>query len=92
MDAAALADAPSLDAFEAARRAQARFYGFGARALNLVFQNDWTCRRGRGTPDGARSPGCRGCAAARSTCCRAARPDLSVQCGLDVKIDVWTWT
>ena len=27
MDAAALADAPSLDAFEAARRAQARFYG-----------------------------------------------------------------
>jgi 2-polyprenyl-6-methoxyphenol hydroxylase-like FAD-dependent oxidoreductase len=41
MDAAALADAPSLDAFEAARRAQARFYGFGARALNLVFQNSF---------------------------------------------------
>jgi 2-polyprenyl-6-methoxyphenol hydroxylase-like FAD-dependent oxidoreductase len=40
MDAAALADAPSLDAYEAARRAQARFYGFGARALNVVFQND----------------------------------------------------
>ena len=41
MDAAALADAPSLAAFEAARRAQARFYGFGARALNLVFQNSF---------------------------------------------------
>ncbi|MDA0163985.1 FAD-dependent monooxygenase [Solirubrobacter ginsenosidimutans] len=40
MDAAALVDAESLDAFEAARRAQARFYGFGARALNVVFQND----------------------------------------------------
>ena len=40
MDAAALADAAVLDAFEAARRAQARFYGFGARALNIVFQND----------------------------------------------------
>ena len=40
MDAAALADAPDLAAFEAARRAQARFYGFGARALNTVFQND----------------------------------------------------
>ena len=40
MDAAALADAASLDAFEAARRPQARFYGFGARALNAVFQND----------------------------------------------------
>jgi 2-polyprenyl-6-methoxyphenol hydroxylase-like FAD-dependent oxidoreductase len=40
MDAAALADAGSLDEYEAARRAQARFYGFGARALNAVFQND----------------------------------------------------
>jgi 2-polyprenyl-6-methoxyphenol hydroxylase-like FAD-dependent oxidoreductase len=40
MDAAALADAPDLAAFERARRAQARFYGFGARALNTVFQND----------------------------------------------------
>jgi 2-polyprenyl-6-methoxyphenol hydroxylase-like FAD-dependent oxidoreductase len=40
MDAAALADAGSLDAYEAARRSQARFYGFGARALNVVFQND----------------------------------------------------
>lgn len=40
MDAAALADAPDLDAFERARRGQARFYGFGARALNTVFQND----------------------------------------------------
>ena len=29
-----------LEAFERARRAQARFYGFGARALNTVFQND----------------------------------------------------
>ena len=41
MDAAALADAPTPAAFEAARRAQARFYGFGARALNLVFQNSF---------------------------------------------------
>ena len=41
MDAAALADAPDLEAFERARRAQARFYGFGARALNTVFQNDF---------------------------------------------------
>src|SRR4051794_1344840 len=40
MDAAALADAPSLDAFVAARRPQARFYALGARALNAVFQND----------------------------------------------------
>jgi 2-polyprenyl-6-methoxyphenol hydroxylase-like FAD-dependent oxidoreductase len=40
MDAAALADARSLDEYEAVRRAQARFYGFGARALNAVFQND----------------------------------------------------
>ena len=40
MDAAALADVASLDDFEAARRPQARFYGFGARALNVVFQND----------------------------------------------------
>ena len=40
MDAAALADVASLDDFEAARRPQARFYGFGARALNTVFQND----------------------------------------------------
>ena len=40
MDAAALADAPSLDAFAAARMKQARFYAFGARALNAVFQND----------------------------------------------------
>ncbi len=40
MDAAALADAPSLDAFVAARVKQARFYAFGARALNVVFQND----------------------------------------------------
>ena len=31
---------PSLEAFEAARRPQARFYAFGARALNTVFQND----------------------------------------------------
>ena len=41
MDAAALADAGSLAEFEAARRAQARFYAFGARALNTVFQSDW---------------------------------------------------
>jgi 2-polyprenyl-6-methoxyphenol hydroxylase-like FAD-dependent oxidoreductase len=41
MDAAALADAPDLAAFERARHAQARFYGFGARALNTVFQNDF---------------------------------------------------
>lgn len=41
MDAAALADAPSLEAFEAARRAQARFYALGARGLNAVFQSDW---------------------------------------------------
>jgi 2-polyprenyl-6-methoxyphenol hydroxylase-like FAD-dependent oxidoreductase len=41
LDAAALADAASLTEFEAARRAQARFYAFGARALNTVFQNDW---------------------------------------------------
>jgi 2-polyprenyl-6-methoxyphenol hydroxylase-like FAD-dependent oxidoreductase len=41
VDAAALADAGSLDAFEAERRRQARFYAFGARALNTVFQNDW---------------------------------------------------
>jgi 2-polyprenyl-6-methoxyphenol hydroxylase-like FAD-dependent oxidoreductase len=40
MDAAALADAGTLEAYEAARRGQARFYGFGARALNVVFQND----------------------------------------------------
>jgi 2-polyprenyl-6-methoxyphenol hydroxylase-like FAD-dependent oxidoreductase len=40
MDAAALADADSLDAFEAARRPQARFYGLSARALNMVFQHD----------------------------------------------------
>src|SRR4051812_25232823 len=40
MDAAALADAESLDAFVAARRRQARFYALGARALNMVFQND----------------------------------------------------
>jgi 2-polyprenyl-6-methoxyphenol hydroxylase-like FAD-dependent oxidoreductase len=40
MDAAALADAPDLERYERARRAQARFYGFGARALNTVFQND----------------------------------------------------
>ena len=40
MDAAALVDAPSLDEYEAARRKQARFYAFGARALNAVFQNE----------------------------------------------------
>ncbi|MBE2315192.1 FAD-dependent monooxygenase [Solirubrobacter sp. CPCC 204708] len=40
MDAAALADADSLAAFEASRRAQARFYAFGARSLNTVFQSD----------------------------------------------------
>jgi 2-polyprenyl-6-methoxyphenol hydroxylase-like FAD-dependent oxidoreductase len=40
LDAAALADAASLDTFEAARRAHARFYGFAARALNAMFQND----------------------------------------------------
>ncbi len=40
MDAAALADTASLDDFERARRGQARFYAFGARALNTVFQND----------------------------------------------------
>ncbi len=40
MDAAALVDAPSLDEYEAARRKQARFYAFGARALNAVFQSD----------------------------------------------------
>ncbi len=39
MDAAALVDAPSLGEYEAARRKQARFYAFGARALNAVFQN-----------------------------------------------------
>jgi 2-polyprenyl-6-methoxyphenol hydroxylase-like FAD-dependent oxidoreductase len=42
MDAAALADAASLDEFERARRGQARFYAFGARALNTVFQNSFT--------------------------------------------------
>ena len=41
MDAAALVDAPSLDEYEVARRKQARFYAFGARALNAVFQNDF---------------------------------------------------
>jgi 2-polyprenyl-6-methoxyphenol hydroxylase-like FAD-dependent oxidoreductase len=41
MDAAALADAPTLAAFEAARHPQARFYAFGARGLNTVFQSDW---------------------------------------------------
>jgi 2-polyprenyl-6-methoxyphenol hydroxylase-like FAD-dependent oxidoreductase len=41
MDAAALVDAASLDQYEAVRRGQARFYAFGARALNAVFQNDW---------------------------------------------------
>src|SRR4051794_22564690 len=40
MDAAGLADAPSLDASEPDPRRQARFYAFGARALNAVFQND----------------------------------------------------
>jgi 2-polyprenyl-6-methoxyphenol hydroxylase-like FAD-dependent oxidoreductase len=40
MDAAALADTASLDEYEAARRPQARFYGFSARALNAVFQGD----------------------------------------------------
>ncbi len=41
MDAAALADAlPDLAAYERARRPQANFYAFGARALNAVFQND----------------------------------------------------
>ncbi len=40
LDAAALADAASLDAFEAARHAHARFYGFAARTLNTMFQND----------------------------------------------------
>jgi 2-polyprenyl-6-methoxyphenol hydroxylase-like FAD-dependent oxidoreductase len=41
MDAAALADASSLDAYEAARRAAARFYALGARALNIVWQNSF---------------------------------------------------
>lgn len=41
LDAAALADAASLAEFEASRRAQARFYALGARALNTVFQSDW---------------------------------------------------
>jgi 2-polyprenyl-6-methoxyphenol hydroxylase-like FAD-dependent oxidoreductase len=41
MDAAALADAPSLAAYEASRRAAARFYAFGARALNIVWQNSF---------------------------------------------------
>jgi 2-polyprenyl-6-methoxyphenol hydroxylase-like FAD-dependent oxidoreductase len=41
MDAAALADASSLDAYEAARRPAARFYAFGARALNVVWQNSF---------------------------------------------------
>jgi 2-polyprenyl-6-methoxyphenol hydroxylase-like FAD-dependent oxidoreductase len=41
LDAAALADAPSPAAFEAARRAQARFYGFGARALGLLWQSSF---------------------------------------------------
>jgi 2-polyprenyl-6-methoxyphenol hydroxylase-like FAD-dependent oxidoreductase len=41
MDAAALADAGALDAYEAARRPAARFYAFGARALNLVWQNSF---------------------------------------------------
>ena len=34
------AGAARISEFEAARRAQARFYGFGARALNVVFQTD----------------------------------------------------
>ena len=49
MDAAALADAASLDEFEAARRARARFYAFGARTLNAVFQNNSTRWPGRAT-------------------------------------------
>jgi 2-polyprenyl-6-methoxyphenol hydroxylase-like FAD-dependent oxidoreductase len=40
LDAAALADAPDLAAYERARRPAARFYALGSRALNLVFQHD----------------------------------------------------
>ena len=59
MDAAALVDAPSLDAYEAARRKQARFYAFGARALNAVFQSDFDAMawpRDRLMPLAARVP------------------------------------
>ena len=59
MDAAALVDAPSLDEYEAARRKQARFYAFGARALNAVFQNDFDAMawpRDRLMPLAARVP------------------------------------
>ena len=59
MDAAALVDASSLDAYEAARRKQARFYAFGARALNAVFQNDFDAMawpRDRLMPLAARVP------------------------------------
>ena len=41
LDAEALADAfPDFAAYQRARRSQATFYAFAARALNLVFQND----------------------------------------------------
>ncbi len=59
MDAAALFDAGSLDEYEAARRKQARFYAFGARALNAVFQNDFDAMawpRDRLMPLAARVP------------------------------------
>jgi len=41
MDAAALADAPTLDEYERVQRRQTRFYAFGARGLNAVFQSDF---------------------------------------------------
>ena len=50
MDAAALADAPRSTPSRRRGARQARFYGFGARALNMVFQNDLDAlRRGRAT-------------------------------------------
>jgi len=53
----------SLDAFEAVRRRQARFYAFGARALNTVFRNDWDVMawpRDRLMPPVSRLPWVRG--------------------------------
>ena len=50
LDAAALADAPDLAAYERSRRPTAAFYAFGSRALNVVFQNDrriWAWPRDR---------------------------------------------
>jgi 2-polyprenyl-6-methoxyphenol hydroxylase-like FAD-dependent oxidoreductase len=40
-DAAALADAPDLASYSAARRAQLRFYSFASRMLTPFFQSSW---------------------------------------------------